>query len=163
MKQMTLVLIALLCGALVGGSWVAWINQHGRIPTLRLAAEVPAVDSDGAIFRLQRLAAVNQVVDRYANKVAAIPGASLVIATVAYDATTVQSGSFTCGFTLQAGDSRWMSQSYLPPAPGDGYCEQGKNGTVTLLFEIPASYLNRVDGLAVIDSSTWLVMAGTVS
>ena len=104
----------------------------------------------GAVsYRLVSLQALDRTPTRYDEPMVPPAGAVLVLARIHYDAAGTTT-FFGCSFELVAGETAWRSEfSYSPPEPDSASCDPDTAGTVAVLFEIPARFVEQVQGVGV--------------
>lgn len=104
---------------------------------------------DAATYRLVSLEASDRIQGAYDRLIVAEPDAVLVLARIDVDATGADD-LVPCTFQLVAGELVWASEfGYVPPEPATSSCERGAAGTVAVVFELPARYLDQVEGVSV--------------
>ncbi len=130
---------------------VAWLwRGSGDRVTDRLAVADGASATVGGIsYRLESLRTSDRVASGLAGQVVATGGATLVVASVTYDATRA-TGDAYCRLELVAGDVSWDPESgWLPPETASSFCGSGEAGTVSALFEVPNTFLTRIQGIGI--------------
>ena len=148
MRDRRLLVVAVTLALVFSGAWLWRASRDGtsrRNP-------VPAGQTgrlDAVTYRLASLQSLERTATRYDNPVVPAQGAVLVLARIDYDAVGTPT-YFPCTFELVAGETTWRSEfGFTPPEPDGGSCERNTAGTVAVLFEIPARYLEQVQGVGI--------------
>ena len=148
MRDRRLLVVAVTLALVFSGAWL-WraagdgASQRNPVP----AGQTGRLDA--VTYRLASLQSLERTSTRYDNPVVPAQGAVLVLARIDYDAVGTPT-YFPCTFELVAGETTWRSEfGYTPPEPDGGSCERNTAGTVAVLFEIPARYLEQVQGVGI--------------
>lgn len=148
MRDRRLLIAAVTLALVFSGAWLWRAAGDGTSPRNPVAAGQTG-RLDAVTYRLASLQSLERATTRYDNPVVPARGAVLVLARIAYDAVGTRT-YFPCTFELVAGETTWRSEfGYFPPEPDAGSCERNTAGTVAVLFEIPARYLEQVQGVGV--------------
>jgi hypothetical protein len=148
MRDRRLLVVAVALALVFSAAWL-W-RAAGDGVTERVAVpDGASTTADGVVYRLASLRTSERVTSGAASQIVATRGATLVVATVRYDAT-MQTGDVYCGFALVAGEATWEPEfGWLPPEGQASFCDSGSAGTVTALFEVPQGFLDQVQGILV--------------
>ncbi|MCA0294283.1 MAG: hypothetical protein LCH96_03015 [Actinobacteria bacterium] len=148
MTSRRILVIALAVAVLFSLGWV-WRSAAEEAPGYRRVPEGSTALVGDIAVRLLSLRLTTSVTGRFDDHLAPVAGAVLVLARVDYDATA-HTGELYCQLRLVAGDASWDAEfAYSPPEPDASSCEAGSRGTVTVLFEVPESFVGRLEGVAV--------------
>ncbi len=150
MKDRRLLAVAAIVALVFSVAWL-W-RAAGDEATDRTPVPAGQAGRVGAVtYRLDTLQALERTPTRYDTPVVPVDGAVLVLARIHYDAAGT-TGLFGCTFELVAGESTWRSEfGYFPPDPDSASCDPNTAGTVSVLFEVPASAVEQVQGVAVVN------------
>jgi hypothetical protein len=148
MSPRRLLVIALSAALAFTVAWL-WRAAGDDRTDYQLVPPGAAVAFGQAGWHLTGLRVSTSVTDRYGTEHTPVDDAVLVLATLDYDATG-RTEKLYCGFSLVAGDASWESETgFFPAEPRTWSCDAGTKGTIAALFEIPKTYLSRVQGVAV--------------
>jgi hypothetical protein len=150
MSDRRLLLIAVAIALIFSGGWLWRAAGDGATPR----HPVPAGQAgriDDVSYRLVSLQALERTATQYDDPIVPPPGAVLVLARIDYDAIGTRT-FFSCTFELVAGEATWGSEfGYFPPDPDSASCDPNATGTVAVVFEVPARYLDQVQGVGVVN------------
>ena len=150
MNDRKLLGVAIAVALVFATGWL-WRAAADAVPDRsQVSAGAPA-SVDGVEYRLRSMTSSDRVTTGSNRQTVAVSGAVLILAEVDYDATGA-TGSVYCGFELVAGESTWDAEiGYYPPKGGSISCDRGKTGTVSVLFEVPGGFLDRIQGVGVVN------------
>lgn len=152
MKRWQLVATSLVVAVVVAGSWLWWVSAHPLRPTSWVDGG-SLVLTDGSRYTLTSLTTSSSLVDRFGSTQTPVSGATFVVATLTYDATSVTNPDvYSCRLTLWSDQTPWTASYYAAPEPQQSDCRAGSRGTVVAAFEVPQRYLEQVRGVGFTDS-----------
>jgi hypothetical protein len=148
MKDRRLLVIAVAIALVFSVAWL-W-RAAGDQATHRTPVPAGQAGRLGAVsYRLISLQALDRTATRYDEPAVPPAGAVLVLARIHYDAAGTKT-FFSCTFELVAGETAWRSEfGYSPPEPDSASCDPNTAGTVAVLFEVPARFVEQVRGVGV--------------
>ena len=150
MNDRKLLGVAIAVALVFATGWL-WRAAGDDVTDRALASPGAIATVRGIDYRLRSLTSSERVTTGSDREVVAVTGAVLVLAEVDYDATG-STGSVYCSFELVAGETTWGSEfNYSPPQGVSLWCDPGKSGTVSALFEVPRTFLAQVQGVGVIN------------
>lgn len=150
MRDRRLVVVAVMLAVVFSFAWLWRAAGDGATPR----DPVPPGQSGrlGAVtYRLVSLQSLDRIPTRYGEPLVPAEGAVLMLARIDYDAVGTTT-YFGCTFELVAGQTAWRAEfTYFPPEPDSAGCDGNAAGTVAVLFEVPATFVDQVQGVGVVN------------
>jgi len=148
MRDRRLLIVAVALALVFAVTWLWRAAGDGVTDRVEVGAGA-STTVDGVIYRLESLRTSDRVTSGAADQIVATRGATLVLATVTYDATAATTPVY-CNFELVAGDANWDPEmGWTPPEGEAAFCDSGSTGSVSALFEVPQGFLSRVQGVGI--------------
>lgn len=148
MRGQRLLAVAVAVALAFTVAWL-WRGSGDRVTERLVVADGATATVGGISYRLESLRTSAWVSSGLSGQVVATGGATLVIASVTYDATHA-TGEAYCSLELVAGDISWDPESgWIPPESASSFCGSGGVGTVSALFEVPDAFLTRIQGIGI--------------
>jgi hypothetical protein len=150
MRDRRLLVVAVTVALVFSIAWF-WRAASDGVPDRVQVPEGTPASVGGVAYSLESLQATDRIASGAFAELVAVKGATLVRATVRYDASTVSEPVY-CSLKLVAGETTWDAElGWVPPKGESSSCDSNTAGAVSAVFEVPQGFLGSVQGIEVIN------------